>query len=312
MTEPNARDSGRLPSVRSTVVLSRTGDSQIGTNGEAALVALAGWEIGKTIPLDQDRIVLGRSPKCDVVVNTHSVSREHAVIERKESDDGLQYSISDLGSSNGTQVNGTPVVQSKLRADDKVRMGEVVFRFIQDDHYEKRFHEEVHRRIHYHDLTGLMTLPSTKERMLELLRSSPKRAVHSLAMTDLDGLKAVNDNHGHNAGSYVIETMGEMIRDVLHKDEFGGIYGGDECVLCFPNTPLSEAYKTVECLRTTIEHHRFDYDNQFLKVSMSIGLASWPIHGETLDDLMESADEALYEAKRSGRNRVVVAGEPQG
>lgn len=308
-TDPTASD--RQPGARSTVML-KPMDPEKSATGDATLVVLSGWEIGKTIPLDQSRMVLGRSPGSDIVINLNSVSREHALIEKRDTAEGPAYFISDLGSSNGTQINGTPVVQTRLSGDDKVRLGEVVFRFIQDDSVEQEYHEEVHRRIHFHDLTGLLTLASTKQRLEDLLRTSPPGAVHAIAMTDLDGLKAINDTHGHGAGSFVIEKMGGMIRDVLHEDDFAGVYGGDECLICFPNTPLSEAYKTLECLRTTVEHFRFMHNDLLLRVTMSIGLAAWPIHGQRLSDLMESADEALYEAKRSGRNKVVVVGDTEG
>ncbi|MBI1318058.1 MAG: diguanylate cyclase [Candidatus Hydrogenedens sp.] len=311
MIDKEPKTSDNQPSTRSTVLLTPLGKEQ-GKTDTATLVALSGWEIGKTIALDQSRMVLGRAPGCDIVINLHSVSREHALIEKRDTPEGPAYFISDLGSSNGTQVNATPIVQTRLKADDKVRMGEVVFRFIHDDAVEHQYHQEVHRRIHFHELTGLMTLPSTKDKLADLLSSSPPGSIHTIAMTDLDGLKAINDTHGHQAGSFVIEKMGEMIRNVLHEDEFAGIYGGDECLICFPNTPLSEAYKTLECLRVSIEQYRFMHTDRLLRVTMSIGLAAWPIHGQRLSDLMESADEALYEAKRTGRNKVVVVGDAQG
>jgi diguanylate cyclase (GGDEF)-like protein len=269
-----------------------------------ALVVLSGWEIGRQIDLETVPLLIGRAPHCDIVIPSTSVSREHA---RVEATDGGIF-ISDLGSSNGTQVNGTPVVKARLKQNDKVRMGEVVLRFIENDVEEHRYHQEVHRRIHQHGLTGLMTRDSFKDRLGALLSGTRPGVVHCLAITDLDGLKPINDVYGHEAGNSVITGMGEMIRNTLRSQDFGGVYGGDECMLCFPHTKLEEAHKTLECLRAAIEHHRFTHEEYIFRVTISCGLAAWPQHGETLETLFKAADDALYRAKRGGRNQVAVAG----
>jgi two-component system cell cycle response regulator len=296
----------QIPAVKSTVMLNVNALARSG--GEPALVVLSGWEIGRELPVPPGRLLIGRSPNCDVVIPSNSVSREHAVVERTEESGKTVVHVSDLGSSNGTQVNGVPVVKMRLNPNDKIRLGEVVFRYIESDGEERRYHEEVHRRIHQHQLTGLLTRDSFRERLEAMLAGSRPDTVHCLAMTDLDGLKAVNDTHGHEAGSAVIRAMGEMFQQSLRPDDFAGIYGGDECMVCFPFTPLSEAVRTMECLRTAIEQHRFTHGDHLLRVTMSTGIAAWPRHGEAMTDLIKSADVALYEAKRAGRNRVMVAG----
>ena len=296
----------RTPMAKSTVIV------PVGSKGAPqagpALVVLSGWEIGLQVPVSSARLLLGRAPGCDVVVASNSVSREHAQIEVVDEQGKKAVYISDLGSSNGTQVNGTPVVRAKLAPNDKVRMGEVVFRYIENDGEEQRYHEEVHRRIHLHQLTGLMTRESFKERMSALVEGTREGSVHCLAMTDLDGLKQINDTYGHEAGSAVITTMGEMFRQLLRDQDFGGVYGGDECMVCFPFTPLSEAHKTMECLRASIEQHRFVHDEHLFRLTMSVGLAAWPQHGDSMDEILKAADDALYQAKRHGRNQVALAG----
>lgn len=287
---------------KSTVVVALPAVSGI---AGPALVVLSGWEIGRQIAVGGDSTLIGRAPNCDVVVPSTSVSREHAKVEKTPAG----VFISDLGSSNGTQVNGTPVVKARLSANDKVRMGEVVFRYIENDQEEYRYHQEVHRRIHEHGLTGLMTRDSFKERLGALIAGTRPGVVHCLAITDLDGLKPINDQYGHDAGSAVITGMGAMIRNTLRATDFGGVYGGDECMLCFPHTTLAEAHKTVECLRAAIEQHHFTHGNEVYRVTLSCGIAAWPQHGQSLDVLFKAADEALYRAKRAGRNQVAVAGQ---
>lgn len=306
MSDDSSKAGYYAPRPHSTVMLRLEEDGK--TPGRPALVVLSGWEIGLQVPIGDARILVGRAPGCDVVIPSNSVSREHAAIEAVNEAEGLSVYVSDLGSSNGTQVNGTPVVRTRLKANDKVRMGEVMFRFIENDGDEQRYHDEVHRRIHLHELTGLMTRESFHDRLSVLLEQAQPGATHCLAMTDLDGLKPINDAHGHDAGSAVITAMGELIRQHLRGDDFGGVYGGDECLLCFPNTSISEAFKTLECLRAAVELHRFVHGDNLFRLTMSIGLASSPQDGDTPDTLRKSADEALYEAKRKGRNLVVTSG----
>lgn len=295
----------RGPAPKSTVVIAL--DAIDKPKGNPALVVMAGWEIGRQVPIPGKRQVIGRAPGCDVVIPSNSVSREHAQLEVVDEGGKPVVYVSDLGSSNGTQVNGTPVVKAKLAANDKVRMGEVIFRFIDNDGDEHRYHEEVHRRIHMHQLTGLMTRDSFKERLGILLAGSRVGETHCLAMTDLDGLKPVNDTYGHEAGSAVITSMGQMFRQTMRGDDFGGVYGGDECMVCLPHTNLNEGMRVVECLRAGIEQHRFFHGDHLFRLTMSIGIACWPQHGREVDVLLKAADEALYRAKRAGRNQVAIA-----
>ncbi len=136
MNEDSVRETGSASNAELTVVL---GDADAAKPlGRAALVVLSGWEIGLRIPIGEARILIGRSPGCDVVIPSNSVSREHAAIEPVREDGALAVYVSDLGSSNGTQVNGTPVVRARLQASDKVRMGEVNFSFVADGGEEPR------------------------------------------------------------------------------------------------------------------------------------------------------------------------------
>ena len=156
----------------------------------ASLIVLAGWEIGKEIEVGTSRMILGRSIDCDTCINAPSVSRQHAQIDLIEENAERFFRITDLGSSNGTHVNNTRTAATRLYNGDKLKLGDVLFKFVLQDEIETQFHQKVHRLIHYDQLTGLLTLEAFRFRLDEVLRSSTRPgATFCLAMTDLDGLK---------------------------------------------------------------------------------------------------------------------------
>jgi diguanylate cyclase (GGDEF)-like protein len=134
--------------------------------------------------------------------------------------------------------------------------------------------------------------------------------VFTLAMTDLDGLKRVNDSLGHLAGRKTVAAMGAIMREVLRPIDRAGLYGGDEGIVLFPGAALEDAHLLAERLREAIEERGLEHDGQRFSVTISQGLAEWPAHGRSAEELIAAADAALYTAKAEGRNRVCLAPPP--
>lgn len=277
----------------------------------ASLIVLDGWEIGKEIEIATNSVVLGRAVDCDVCVNAPSVSRQHAQIELVEEGEDRYFRVTDLGSSNGVMVNNTRTPSTRLENGDKVKLGDVLFKFVLQDEVDSKFHHQVHRLIHYDQLTGLMTMDAFRERLVHTIRQSEQGLCFTLAMTDLDGLKVVNDTHGHLAGRMVIQTMGSILRESIRESDCAGLYGGDEAIILYPNTPATEASNLAEQIRLAIINHVFVHEGNEVNVSISQGLAEFPTHGTTPEALISAADRALYAAKAAGRNCVRVAPTPQ-
>jgi diguanylate cyclase (GGDEF)-like protein len=275
-----------------------------GVRTVARLIVLAGWEIGRVVELTGRETVIGRSEAADVMIPEPLISRRHARILHLRIGDRDFYEVSDLGSSNGTFVNHAAVPHSTLVDGDTLQIGTVLFKFAVRDEAEGAFYREVHRLIHYDQLTGLLTMDSFMRRVRpELARTS----VLTLAMTDLDGLKRVNDTYGHLAGRMVVREMGVMFRSVLRTCDVAGLYGGDEAVVAFPETTLDDAVLLAEQLRLTVAERRFEHAGNELSVTISQGLAQCPEHGRTVEELIAAADGALYAAKAAGRNCVRTA-----
>lgn len=275
----------------------------------ASLVVISGWEIGRELEVHGLAQVLGRSNLSNTVVESPSVSRQHARIDLVKEGANDEFVLSDLGSSNGTYINNVRIKKRALADGDKVRMGDVVFKFIVHDEAEAQFHKEVHQLIHYDQLTGLLKMEAFRRRLDPLLSRTGSWPPFTLSMTDLDGLKKVNDTHGHLAGRSVVRAMGEMMRGALREEDFAGLYGGDEAIVLYKDAPLAAAKAVAEKIRTTVEARKFEQDGAKFGVTISQGLAEWPRHGATAEALIAAADRALYAAKQRGRNQVVTADE---
>jgi diguanylate cyclase (GGDEF)-like protein len=130
-------------------------------------------------------------------------------------------------------------------------------------------------------------------------------------MMDLDELKTINDKQGHFVGDRVLRSVGDVIRDGVRRIDIAARYGGDEFVVLLPETEASGAYVVAEKIRLGVAD--LVVAGTDMKTSMSVGVVSYPDDGRTSDELMISADQAMYASKRSGKNRVMgVAMHPAG
>jgi diguanylate cyclase (GGDEF)-like protein len=306
MDDQATDDQLRAPSADVTIV---GGDAAIQApeRRHASLVVLSGWEIGRQLEAHGLAQILGRSTLVNTYIASPSVSRQHARIDLVCEDGEESFVLTDLGSSNGTFVNNQRIQRAVLSDGDKVRMGDVVFKFIVQDEMEVRYQQEVHQLIHYDQLTGLMKMEAFRRRLDAMLTRTEPCPPFVLSMTDLDGLKRVNDTHGHLAGRSVVRAMGEMMRGAIREQDCAGLYGGDEAIILYKDCSLQTACGIAEQLRVTVETRAFEQDGAPFAVTISQGLAEWPRHGKTPEELIATADRALYAAKERGRNRVVSA-----
>ena len=142
----------------------------------------------------------------------------------------------------------------------------------------------------------------------EASRSARHPGVFSLAIFDLDRFKAVNDRHGHPAGDQVLRTVADTLRATTRKHDVLGRYGGEEFALLMPSTDKVIAALVAERIRLAVEEKGVPMGAGEVRITLSGGLATSGVDGEDWDTLLNAADNALYVAKKSGRNRIVNAG----
>jgi len=153
-------------------------------------------------------------------------------------------------------------------------------------------------------LTGL----DNRRRMMEALQNEVLRSrrldhVFSVVMADVDHFKSYNDMHGHPAGDEALKCVATVLREVSRDVDLVARYGGEEFFVLLPETPADAAAEMIKRARALLAKHRPSAG----AVTLSFGLAAYPKHGDSGEALIQAADAALYEAKRSGRDRVVVA-----
>jgi diguanylate cyclase (GGDEF)-like protein len=139
----------------------------------------------------------------------------------------------------------------------------------------------------------------------EIARSARSNRGFCLLMMDLDELKSINDRHGHYFGDRVLSGVGEVIRSGVRKIDTAARYGGDEFVVLLPETDPTGAYVLAEKVRIGVTELGIPVSGSVLEASISVGVVSYPDDGRTSDELLISADQAMYASKRGGRNRVM-------
>lgn len=169
---------------------------------------------------------------------------------------------------------------------------------------------ELERLCNTDALTGLANRRSLRESLdAELTRAARYGRTVSFAMLDVDRFKHLNDTYGHPAGDHVLIRLGALLAESVRKNDIVGRYGGEEIALILPETGLHGAGVLAERVRRSIADQRIVWEGQQLQVTASIGVASIGVgQAETADSLIRAADRALYRAKASGRDRVVMAG----
>jgi two-component system cell cycle response regulator len=268
------------------------------------VMVLNGADLGKRYVLNDASYVIGRNPdKSNIVLDDRAVSAMHTRIDynaRKQ-----RFFITDLKSKNGIWVNTRRIENAPLSPGDKIFIGRTILKFNIEDAFEDSFHSTVDKLMNVDELTGLPVKRIFDYKLgVMFVKSTRRGRPLSLLMMDMDGLKSINDTHGHQLGSHSIATCGKIIGEIIWKQGQACRYGGDEFIAYLRNTPLPEAEMIAEKIRGTIAAHTFKLNGTAVTPTISIGVSERTEATQTPDDLARHADEALYRAKEAGRNIV--------
>jgi diguanylate cyclase (GGDEF)-like protein len=271
----------------------------------ASLLVVQGAEVdlGRHVLCDRP-ITIGRDEEAELALSDGSISRRHCRVERDS--ESTRYILVDLGSTNGTMINGTKVdLKVPLAAGDKIFLGGSVVRFAYSDDVDIEYQARVEELVSTDPLTGLTVRreydPAYKALIEQALADGEPLAVMVL---DMDGLKEINDTHGHDVGCHAIVETSFIMRDILETHGLLCRFGGDEFVAALPGVSRSHALKLAEGVRDRVERHNFVKDGVRVEPTVSIGVAEFPTDAQDSAGLFACADKALYAAKRRGRNQV--------
>lgn len=270
------------------------------------LVVLRGAQVGRRYLLNESGLVLGRrADRAQLVVpGDAQISSVHCRFERGPAPESWQ--VVDLGSTNGTVIGGERIATTTLRDGERLLVGETVLKFTFHDEVEEEFHRQVDHLMNIDDLTGLPVQREFQVRFQECLLLCKRRGrPMAVFMMDMDGLKKMNDTHGHFIGANSIATVGRRLGGIVQTA--GGVvsrFGGDEFSAFVPDADLERALAIGEQMRAAVGDQPIARGAITVNPTISIGLAVFPRDGQLPEELTRKADDALYRAKDAGRNRV--------
>ncbi len=284
------------------VVQKPAGEEGAGNDCLVVIYAPEPGLLGKRFVLDRAVLRVGRGADNTVVLDGDSVSRRHARFEKR----GNRWYVVDLNSTNGTYLNEQLIIgEQVLNNGDRVKIGPAILKFLSGADAEAKYHEEIYRMTIVDGLTQI----HNKRYLFEVLERECVRARRheralSVIMFDIDHFKRINDKFGHLAGDHTLRELARICQERIRRDETFARYGGEEFTVVLPETALDGALSLAEDLRTRAETNDFVFQSESIPLTISLGCAQLETSDKNALDLIQRADDKLYEAKHGGRNRV--------
>ena len=275
-------------------------------SGQACLVLIyagapGAGEIGRRFELPGDELIVGRGADADIQIDRDSVSRRHARLYKRDGN----WVVCDLQSTNGSYVNDMPIQEHSMRDGELLKIGNAIFKFLSGANIEAAYYEEIYRMTIIDGLTQAYNKRYFLENLeREIARCSRHERYLSLVMFDIDHFKAINDNHGHLTGDFVLKELARRVRTRVRKEEVFARYGGEEFIATLPEATRENALEFADQLRRLVQRETFDFEGDKLAVTISAGVATIKKEIDALA-FVKLADENLYRAKRAGRNKVI-------
>jgi diguanylate cyclase (GGDEF)-like protein len=167
--------------------------------------------------------------------------------------------------------------------------------------------ETLSRQATHDPLTGLFN----RRYLDQILYGEIAHAMHSdsmvgILMVDVDHFKQINDKYGHKAGDLMLQKLGELMKNCVRAADIVCRYGGEEFVIVMPGVSEKTVGECAEEIRSRFEKLCVLYQNQDIHATISLGVAIYPLHGSTVDEVFVNADRAMYQAKQKGRNQIMI------
>lgn len=280
-------------------------DSGDDTAGLRPLVlVVSGERVGTRCVLDAP-LTVGRDPSVGLTLRDVGISWHHARFEVRE--DG-QVHVVDLGSKNGTRLRGEKIEPEAVLVDgDCVEVGATLLRLEMADRVEATFHAALDELVNHDDLTGLLVRRRwDSEATLIFEAALARKRPLAMFVLDIDGVKQINDTHGHRFGAHTIAEAGRVIGRVTGNRGIATRIGGDEFAIILPDLDAETAIDVAHEIRDAIRRHVFELDGITIRPGISIGVAMFAPEIPDVASLMRRADAALYRAKSAGRDRVAT------
>lgn len=259
--------------------------------------------MGEMFKISGKQTIIGRGQTAQIRMMDEGVSREHCEIQIE----GDTMILHDLGSTNGTFCRGARIDRHVLQDGDKILVGSsTVLKFTYHDSLDEVFQRQMYESALRDDLTKTFNKKYFTDRLEgEFAHAMLTKTQLSLVTFDLDLFKRINDTYGHPAGDRVLSDMAQVVTTQIRTEDVFARVGGEEFSVICRGVDHVQGLAMAERMRQAVEGHRFSTEETAIPVTLSAGVATIP-HARIVDTqaLIAAADQALYEAKRAGRNRV--------
>lgn len=283
-------------------VITQVQKMETGGEKSAYILFLSGPLVGKLQQLNEGKTVLGRAEDVGVLINDNRISRHHIAITLSQGEATLE----DLGSTNGTFVNGRRVQTYVLKDGDKVQISSsTIFKFAHQDNLENIFHKELYKMAVLDAVTGIFNKRYFLDRLKEEFSHAKRnKNALSLLMMDVDHFKKINDTHGHMAGDFCLAHLAQTVKKMVRTEDILARYGGEEFAAILRGTDEKGAYQMAERIRKAVEKSSATFESLTIPITVSIGIASLGQEEYAGPEVfIETADQYLYQSKQSGRNK---------
>lgn len=258
----------------------------------------------KMMRLTLKHTTIGRELDNDIFCDDSSISRNHAKIIKSRQG----FLLEDCNSTNGTFVDGQRIHQHQLTDGCKIQVGNHIFKFLADDSIESQYHETVYAMMTKDGLTNVYNRRYLVESICrEYERSRAYGCPFSIVMIDIDFFKKFNDSYGHLAGDEVLQEFARRVDEECGFNKTFARFGGEEFAILLIETSTQQAQEFSEAIRQKICNTPFQCCAGCVEVTASFGVAEY--NREThknFAELIDQADQNLYQAKANGRNQVSV------
>ena len=269
------------------------------------LVIYIGNNSGSRYKLKNGSTTIGRSPQADICIEDERISRIHCVIEWT----GDTITIEDKGSTNGTYVDARKVSRATLPPGVPLQLGYSIMKIEYKTETEIRSEESLLHRASFDALTGIFNrYHFTKLALMEMAYARRHQLPVGVILMDVDNFKQVNDIYGHQSGDFVLAQFANTVIENKRTEDLFGRYGGDEFII-LPRGEIGHEGMLEQCerIRKAIKNFEFCFEDASVRITISLGFHIIEVgksDTETmLNELIDKADQALYLAKKNGRNK---------
>ena len=267
---------------------------------------LTGLEAGRVFVVASDTVIVGRSAGCDLRIDDSSLSRQHCQIRRTNG----TYFVEDLGSRNGTMVDGLRIkAPQRLEDGSLIQLAaSTIVMFSHQEDLEVQAEQRLYASAVMDPLTGLHNRRHLDARLkAEFAFASRHQTPLSLLIIDIDHFKKINDTYGHPGGDAALRILADRLQKTVRTEDIVARYGGEEFAVVARGIESQGAMLLAERVRETVDQIRVTHEGKMITFTISVGVATMTRERvfDGVSAILKAADDALYQAKAGGRNRSV-------